>query len=282
MGDTTNNKHNIMQLSKSTKTNESEKGYIPSEQSANALFKFMTKLDYLKDVIKYKAIIPRYYEEMIDYLEIEDLKKIAFPMSCFCDIHLNKLVPHMSFYGAHGIGLNKGWGINQGIQPIHYINKYSGLISDYKFVFSRLFKFKEQNRKIIEDYSNYLLTNLLFMKPMEGYMFRNNNYVKRNFHDEREWRYIPSVNTVETELPQIIPKEQMIPKAYSAYSDGILQCDDLWLKFEYDNIKYLVVKNINDRKELIRFIYEDINANDEEKFILISKILVFNELKEDW
>ena len=56
---------------------ENEK-YIPSKQSANVLFKFMKKIEYLKEIISKKAIIPRYYEESIDYLNIESLNKIVF------------------------------------------------------------------------------------------------------------------------------------------------------------------------------------------------------------
>ncbi|GIM30113.1 hypothetical protein CPJCM30710_27790 [Clostridium polyendosporum] len=256
--------------------------YIPPVQSANVLFRFFTKIDYLKDVIRYKAMVPRYYEEMIAYLKLEECKKIAFPMCCFCDIHLNKLVSHMEFYGYYGIGLNKEWGINRGIQPIQYINPNSNLINDYRVVFSKALQANDNDRIIIDDYSNYLLTSLLFMKPLEGQMFRNGKYENRNFHDEKEWRYIPDISRTQTDLPLTIPLEYMNPKAYKAYSDGIVQCQDLWLKFEYENIKYLIVKDNNDRLELIKLIRDQIETTENEKLILISKILVFNELKGDW
>lgn len=282
MGDITNNKFNIIQLPENTKTNIAEKKHILSEQSANVLFKFVSKIEYLESIIKYKAIIPRYYEEMIDYLRIEKYKKIAFPMSCFCDIHLKKLVKHMNFYGSCGIGINKEWGIDKGIQPIQYINPSSSLVSDYRFIFLKSLRISDEDKIILNDYRNYLLTHLLFMKPLEGKMFRNGSYEKRNFHDEREWRYIPNMNKVETELPLIIPQSHMNPKAYSMYSDGIKKCPDVWLKFEYENVKYLIVKNKQERLELINFIENKLDVKNEEKFVLISKILVFNELEEDW
>jgi len=255
----------------------------PSEQSANALFNFMSKLEYLKKILLNKAIIPRYYEETIDYLNIEGLKRVAFPMTCFCDIHLNKLVPHMTFYGSFGIGLNKGWGINYGIQPINYINRSSNLIKDFSFIFSRsLGTPVDDESEIVNNYKNYLLTNLLFIKPLDGEMFQDGSYVSKNFHDEREWRYIPDFNSVDTELPLLVPQEQLNPKAYSSYSNGIQQRPELWLEFEYSVIKYLVVESDSDRNELIAFIINEINASITEKHLLISKILVFNELREDW
>ncbi|WP_182101970.1 hypothetical protein [Niallia taxi] len=66
----------------------SEQIYIPSKQSANVLFRFMNKLEFLEDIILKKAIIPRYYEEKLDYLQLDSLEKIAIPMSCFCDCFL--------------------------------------------------------------------------------------------------------------------------------------------------------------------------------------------------
>jgi hypothetical protein len=252
------------------------------EQSANVLFNFMSKLDYLKIILLNKAIIPRYYEETIEYLNIDGLKRIAFPMTCFCDIHLNKLVPHMSFYGSFGIGLNKGWGVNKGIQPINYINRWSNLRGDFSLIFSRSLNSSDEEREYIKNYNNYLLTNLLFMKPLDGMMLRSGNYVIRNFHDEREWRYVPDFNQVETELPFLVPQEQLNPKAYASYSDGIRQRREFWLSFEYSVIKYLVVESENDRNELIAFINSEIKVSEIEKFLLISKVLVFNELREDW
>lgn len=54
-----------------------EQSYIQSQQSANVLFNFMRKLDYLKMIIRNEAIIPRYYEENISHLGIEGLNVTA-------------------------------------------------------------------------------------------------------------------------------------------------------------------------------------------------------------
>ncbi|MFA1820112.1 hypothetical protein ACDX78_07980 [Virgibacillus oceani] len=44
------------------------------------------------------------------------------------------------------------------------------------------------------------------MKPIDGEMMVNDVYEVRNFHDEKEWRFIPEFNTVDTELPMVIDK----------------------------------------------------------------------------
>lgn len=55
------------------------------------------------------------------------------------------------------------------------------------------------------------------------------------------------------------------------------------IPFPWEKIKYIIVANHDDRKEIIHFIQDSIvNASSEEKLILISKILVFDKLEEDW
>lgn len=271
----------FFELPNDSKIGQKEEAYIKPEQSANVLFNFMRNLHYLKEILSNKAMIPRYNEEWIGYIEINGLSRIAFPMTCFCDIFLNKLILHMRSYGSYGIGIDKKWGIDQGIQPIHYINPNSNFRKDFQEVFSNSIYLKEVQEGM-KRYNNYLLTNLLFMKPIEGKMLRNKIYEDCNFHDEKEWRFLPDINNIETDLPMLIPQHLMNPTAYSSYSDGIRKCEKLWLKIEYISIKYLIVETVQDRRDLIQFIMNDIDADSNEKYILISKILVFDELKEDW
>ncbi|WP_180229415.1 abortive infection system antitoxin AbiGi family protein [Bacillus wiedmannii] len=264
-------------------TTSKQNSFTRPIQSANVLFKFMGELRFLKEIIEKMAILPRYYEEKIDYLNINGVDKIAFPMSCFCDIHLNKLVPHMENYGYYGIGLSKEWGIQKGIQPIHYINPYSPLREDFSNIFSDTLKQSLEVREKNSSYNNYLLHNLFYMKPLEGDMIVNREYHTRNFHDEREWRFIPNVLEAGTDLPLVLDPEQMNPNSYQVYSNGITKCSNLWLNFELDAIKYIIVKDSYDRAELIKFIVENMNEiSDLQKYTLISKVLAFNELQEDW
>ena len=66
------------------------------KQSANVLFNFMKQLEYLKMNLKNKAFLPRYYEEKVSSYNI-GIDKITFPMTCFCDIHLQRIEPHVDF-----------------------------------------------------------------------------------------------------------------------------------------------------------------------------------------
>lgn len=101
--------------------------------SSNVLCNYMKKQEYLDRIIKNQAIIPRYVIEPIEYLKLKDLKKICFPMTCFCDIPFSKVSTHMSHYGEYGIGLDKEAVLKRyRIQPIHYINDNSPLTDDFR------------------------------------------------------------------------------------------------------------------------------------------------------
>ncbi|GGH41234.1 hypothetical protein GCM10008014_00620 [Paenibacillus silvae] len=264
-------------------------------QSANVLFNFMPKLEYLKSKLSKKAMIPRFYEENIAYLNLPDMDKVAFPMVCFCDIHLNKLTYHMGGidssdgYGRYGIGMNKVWGIQEGVQPISYMNSSSALMSDFKLAFKHAL---EQMSDGIGDeiLHNQLATQLLFIKPLNGEMAKQREasfeHISKNFHDEREWRFVPKFSDVDTELSLTIPQSVLVNNVNNvvcnAYSDGIEQKEELWLKFEYDKIEYLIVDTVEERDILINYIMDELFTDNATKYILISKIMVFTQLEKDW
>lgn len=242
----------------------------------------MKRIEYLKDIIEKKAILPRYYEESIEYLQIDGLNKIAFPMICFCDINLSKLEEHVHYYGKFGIGLSKEWAITNGIQPIHYINKNSFIKKDISYLFSKSLNNKFEEVRKTEEYENYILEHVLFMKPIHGKMRREGGYDEKNFTDEKEWRYIPRIEE-EHNIDLIIPVSYLEnDDAYNAYSDGITQLKGLWIYFDISDVEYLMVENEEYRVELIEFI---LNKNDIEtldRYILISKIIVYDVMNKDW
>ena len=82
--------------------------YLPYDdyaQSANTLFHFMTKPEYLESILRRKAIIPRYCVETIDYLNIHNgthsFNEAAILQKCFCDIPFHKLADS---FAVNGVG----------------------------------------------------------------------------------------------------------------------------------------------------------------------------------
>ena len=44
----------------------------------------------------------------------------AAPMVCFCDLPLSLIRRHLKEYGHFGIGLDKKWGLKNGVAPVIY------------------------------------------------------------------------------------------------------------------------------------------------------------------
>lgn len=286
---------NFMELSDYLKQTLTRKAFIPRYYVENVEF---LNLDFEGD----------------RFDEVEVLQ------TCFCDIPLSKLFKeesvkcvgevfeklspkdkekalskntHPDFYGRYAIALSKDWGSKKGLQPIHYINDGSQISKSIKKAFSDLLSLESLPNEVVDDFLN----RFAYMKPVRGEMekyFVDENSVKRTlvyekvFHDEQEWRYVPDRDIMDSygieylhANPQAIEeRETWNEKIRTDYYKG------LWLDFEYSDIRYLIVPDNEGRNELIHVISNLPAAlfgveEDLEKKILISKIIVLENLKED-
>lgn len=297
-------------------------------QSANALFHFMKEADFLKAALKRRALVPRYCTENVSYLNLQTkectFREIAVLQKCFCDIPLHKigasfelkgtgakfeqLEPetqlrleanntHFDFYGEYAIGFSKRWGEQNNLQPIHYLNENAACATDFSSVFQSIWNLDT----LPDEYVYDTLNRLCFIKPLRGTMprtvalqgLKQTTQVDfyKNFHDEHEWRYVPDSKTIaELQLENVIANPNSIP-----LSQQINECLEhesfgtVWLHYDYDDIRYIIVPNNLARIDLI----QEIMALPEEYFspqgdaliqkqILISKMLVFDEVRKDW
>ncbi|MBQ7715010.1 MAG: hypothetical protein IJT70_03975 [Clostridia bacterium] len=304
--------------------------YLPYDdyaQSANTLFHFVTKPEYLKSILMLGAIIPRYCIETVDYLNISNgshtFREVAILQKCFCDIPFHKLADtfsvvgvgeafeslslaekseleknntHFAYYGEYAIAFSKSWGEQKKLQPVHYLNTRSQFTKDFSSLFGMIFSSDE----IPDIYAQDILNRLAYIKPLRGIMQRR---VKRedapsitveiykNFHDEREWRFVPSGEILTPlDLESVIANPTIIP-LFNEINKGLEneRYKDLWLTFSYDDIRYIIVPDISARIEIIQAIMnlsEDCFERKEDismqKNVLISKILVLSEIRKDW
>lgn len=246
--------------------------YTPPIQSADTLFHFVGKLDYLLDAIEKDALIPRYCVETVSYLKIP-YPEIAYPMLCFCDINLHKIKEHMDFYGGYGIAFSKQWGIAQGIQPIQYININSHLTNDFTDAFNAAV-----NSSYTDKVQDYLLTQMYFLKPIEGEMRRNGKLEYKNFTDECEWRFIP--DAASEKFPSVLTGSGIARK--DTLNAGIRYTDRLWLKYQEDDVKYIIIQNKSEFDLVVDKILTKSYLNNYEKNFLISKIMIWNDTKGDF
>jgi hypothetical protein len=304
--------------------------YDDYAQSANTLFHFMSKSEYLKSILINRAIVPRYCIENIEYLHIHyrdvNFNEVAILQKCFCDIPFHKLTDtfelngvgevykslnndekmilkknntHPEYYGKFAIAFSKSWGENKKLLPIHYLNENSV----YTEEFTKLFEGVLNADNIPEEYVSDILNRLSFVKPLRGIMKRSircNNSEKvnvefnKNFHDEKEWRYVPHPDVLSaTKLERIIANPNILK-----FQDSIKYINDnlatekyksLWLEYNYDDIRYIIVPDLQSRIDIINTIMtipdEQLDNQSQvliQKYILISKILVLEEIRKDW
>lgn len=309
---------------------ENQVAYLPYDdyaQSANTLFHFMTKLEYLNAALFHRALIPRYCVETIDYLNIHTstrtFNEAAILQKCFCDIPFHKLADtffvngvgevyeslskderadleknntHFAYYGEYAVAFSKSWGERKKLQPVHYLNKDSQYAKDFYALLTHIFK----DDDVPDEYSQDVINRLAYIKPLRGIMQRKITRsdsssaiveIYKNFHDEREWRYVPSTNVLSSLKTQsIIANPLLIPFA-NEISNGLEneKYKALWLDFSYDDIRYIIVPDILARIDVIRTItdlpdscFESQDDISMQKSILISKILVLAEIRKDW
>ncbi len=289
-------------------------------QSANTLFHFMKERQFLTDILNRKALVPRYCNEDIPYLDIEiagkKINKISILQKCFCDMPFHKLSErnkinvvdddeitdeekehiqnsssHTDFYGKYAVAFSKRWGEENGLQPVVYVNSKSDYIKTFKDYINDSLCSEELGD--VEFY--YILSRLAYIKPLRGGMERylesgKKVKVMKNFHDEKEWRYVPKQSVlVENNIQNIIVNKAIIEEKDKISNElQNREYQDIWLKFEYADIKYIIVPNPAERLELIKFINSLPNSKfgdtdvEIQKGVLISRMLVLSEIKGDW
>lgn len=305
--------------------------YDDYAQSANTLFHFMKKLEYLEEILEKKAIIPRYCKEDLEYLNVKNEKssfiEVFVLQKCFCDIPFHKLTEnfklqatgdnylnlseqeqlrvknnkytHPDFYGEYAIAFSKGWGEKNNLQPVHYLNEYSQYTQNLSNLINQTINLDD----VPEVYANDVLIRLGFVKPLRGVMkrkFKRDDGTdmeiefQKNFHDEQEWRYVPSIDVASGLQKDIVIANPYLLGINEKGVDISAGLNDekyhsLWLKYSYEDVRYIIVPDGNARIDIINTIMsisdsQFRNQSDVavQKHILISKILVLEEIRKDW
>ena len=273
----------IISLGKSKATKAKISKHTPSKIQADTLFTFTTRLEYLIPMIRTSMISPRYCDEDIRYLKIRGLKKIAYPMKCFCDINMHRLEEHLSWYGYYGLAFTKEWGMKSGIQPIQYINPASALCKDFSKAFAAALKLDIKNESVEQrSMKNFLLHEMMYYKPYDGRMKnRNTNKIENKcFTDECEWRFIPDVTVVGFE--QAYYDENILNAGVlNNLSNAMEGIADISLKFNYLDLKYIIVKGVDDFEKLAKEIVS-LNLDKIVEYELLSKIIIWDKSKGDF
>ena len=271
----------IITLNKPKVREAKPQNHTPSTIQADTLFTFTPKLEFLIPYIKTRMVSPRYCVEDISYLKLPKLKKIAFPMKCFCDINMHRLDVHLGWYGYYGLAFSKEWGMNRGIQPIQYINPTSELRQDFTKAFTAALSAPVSRKgSATEKMKNFLLHEMMYYKPYDGKM-ENRNTGKTEtkcFTDECEWRYVPDVTVAGFE--QAFHEKRMINAGVlEGISNSMAGIPEISLQFDYDDLKYIIVKTRADFEKLVQEISD---LDDSVQHELIAKIIVWDVSGRDF
>lgn len=214
--------------------------------SPSTLFHFTSKkglFGLLKENFKIK-----YCSEQIDH-NVKAVK-IAIPMVSFCDIRISEVSEHIEKYGYYGIGLNKEWAVKNNLNPVIYMNKDSNLC------FNSLSSIRKINVNTNVELIDYLhVANLVrYMKIYEGDLLRKGKVVKNyRFADEREWRFVPELENSTT--PAFMPWLDINKYQTKEQKDKEnLKLKDERLKFEANDILYIIVKSESEINEVLNHI----------------------------
>jgi hypothetical protein len=230
---------------------------------SNSIFHFTGKIDFLKSII-FNGFYPRYCREDMKWLTDEN-EPFAYPMVCFCDIPLSRIIHHIKDYGGFGIGLSKEWATRKNIHPVIYFsNGNTAVLSAVDFLLGT-------NEDIDDEEGDKrfsVLAKLIqIMKPMEGIDYKSNK--NKSFHQENEWRYVTALDSEFN--TDFIKNSDLLNKNAEKYK----------LDFTPPDVKYIFVEKDSDIVSMIEYINNINKFSDEDRKILCSKIISIETIGSD-
>lgn len=228
-----------------------------------SLFHFTRERNVLFEILK-GGFWPRFCFEDIRWTSGTDF--YGGPMVCFCDIAISKLKNHTEFYGNYGIGMTKEWGEKNGLNPLLYISPES-VVSD------ALHGMMSHPDPEHDDAKSDIMITLLHTKPLRGRMKVGSDVVEKEFYEECEWRY------VDISVGGIFPDDITDETPIESFNEKTKPNS---LKFDVEDIRYLLVEKIEDIGPLIDFINTELgHFPHRDHKILSTKIIVLDELEKD-
>lgn len=162
----------------------------------------------------------------------------AFTMVCFCDIPLSEIRNHVDSYGYYGIGLTKEWAKKKKLNPVLYIDSNSTIGPNLIRQLRRIANSRDDSddsRDLIDEFAEIMC----YTKNYEGEITKGVDLLKNyRFYDEREWRYIPSMQEIEPAWQLAVGKRYLANKA--EFNDKV---SHVRLTFEPKDIAYILIKS---------------------------------------
>ena len=241
---------------------------------SSTLFHFTKNSNTLELIMK-NGFWPRYSLEDISWLGYTKNDYVAYPMVCFCDIPISRISEHVEFYGNYGLGMSKDWAQKNGLNPVNYIVENNDLKDAFRRINTLATKF--ENTSLKEELWSTSRRLLAFTKPTIGNMRVDGNFIKKDFYQESEWRFIPVHKNVKTFISHSAFEESI--KLEDANQLTRYHC---MLTIEPKDIRYIFVKTDNDIANIINFIQKELdNYPGVDQKILLSRVVSLESLQKD-
>jgi len=215
--------------------------------SSDTLFHFTNK-DNLLGILE-NEFYPQFSLEQYHVDETKPPFRVGIPMICFCDIPLSMTYAHMTNYGNYGIGMSKEWAKRNRLNPVLYLHKGSQTTKLFdnalKSIHEDVNGVRKQGAEIhsLTDLRDMLFKLFTYTKSFDGEINVAGKVEYRKFYDEREWRYVPDISTYDGK--QIMLLENQFAEPLLSQENEKLKKSKL--KFEPDDINYIIIKDESER-----------------------------------
>jgi len=217
----------------------------------------------------------------------KEKKEFGVPMVSFCDLKLSELENFINEegYGKYGIGVTKSCANRNNLNPVMYINKHCSITDDLINGIDGIFRHLDNldNHDDIDNLSanyNNIINLYRYIKNYEGDLKRRGKPIIKNyrFADDREWRYVPDINT--TGIKAFVPISEMDTSEKKRLLNASVQ--HLTLHFTPEDIKYLIIKDEDEIVELMDHLEKVKNKYDlDTRRRLSSRILTIEQIQND-
>ncbi len=243
--------------------------------STNSIIHYTDELQKLESILK-EGFAIKYCAEKL-FIKKDSGSQAAHPMVSFCDIPLSQSYKHFAAYGRYGIGLSKEWANQQGINPVLYLEKESLITQTIgKLLADR----RSSKSDLTEEQKMNILQIKSFVKNYSGPLKRKEiNDPNYRFYDEREWRLVPTKETLGDANFSI--NLENYQKDKDGYNSKI---NSLRFNFLPEDISYIIVDRTSEINNIINLLRVEYSAkcSAQKLDILFSKIVSTEQIISDY
>lgn len=161
--------------------------------------------------------------------------ELAFPMISFCDLPLSDINEYLGKYGKYTIGMKTLWGHRNGFTPVWYQTPQSSSLCTCATLHRKLLKMP------YDEATKLVWHTLSCVKNYEGRL-RKYGFKRYRFYDEREVRYVPSLESIESAGVQpVLPPIEY--QKYKKENIGMSLINDLIIPFCLSDVVYILISS---------------------------------------